>query len=509
MTDVIRTINEIRNHNTDGYLVLIDQAKAFDRVNHQYLFSTMAHMGITAKFLQVIKEIYQNITSQITINGGKTRKVNITRGVRQGCPLSMILYTICAIPVIHMINNNKRISGHTTKKNRTIKVQCYADDSTIIIKNPNEIKEIQQIYNNHSAASESKINDDKTQIFKLGRQNNDKEEKEANIQGKIQKQVTILGAKFCTEKQKETELNLKKASNILDKLKHNTEHYLSIIGKIIKINTYVYTTIYNNAWLIDTQSKAFKIFIKKVSIYLQRVRNADVYDRVTGAKKHGGLGLVDIEERITTIKARELLEAADQTTEKDDLLYETSVKEKVITGKTSTGPKAEQIRKDIQPLITKIEKHSEEIKNYKKKRKKIRTKDLQNIIYPKEKTTASKNIFILQEPKTQAINYIIAHQLLPTHNNMKCKFCSIEPESINHLFLECSNISNIRLMMKEFLEAADSAFDKHRVLRIENITNIPEAIAISKYKELIWNTRNALMRKDEGNDYNEERTATN
>ena len=83
---------------------------------------------------------------------------------------------------------------------------------------------------------------------------------------------------------------------------------------------------------------------------------------------------------------------------------------------------------------------------------------------------------------------------------MKCKFCTRKKESINHLFLECSNTNNIRIMIPEYLEATNTKFDKHRVLRVGNITNIPEVIVISRYKEILWNMRNALMRKE---DYNE------
>ena len=59
-------------------------------------------------------------------------------------------------------------------------------------------------------------------------------------------------------------------------------------------------------------------------------------------------------------------------------------------------------------------------------------------------------------------------------------------------------------MIDELLRAANSSFQKHRILRMENISSIPEAIVISKYKETIWNVRNALIR---GAKHNEERTA--
>ena len=58
----------------------------------------METLGITGKFLKLTKTLYSEITSQIMINGTLTNKVNIARGVRQGCPLSMILYTIGSTP---------------------------------------------------------------------------------------------------------------------------------------------------------------------------------------------------------------------------------------------------------------------------------------------------------------------------------------------------------------------------------------------------------------------------
>ena len=72
---------------------------------------------------------------------------------------------------------------------------------TTIIKKPNEIEELKKIYNDHAKASEAKINEEKTQIFKLGEKMNEKEEKEANIYEKIRPQVTILGAKTRTQTQ--------------------------------------------------------------------------------------------------------------------------------------------------------------------------------------------------------------------------------------------------------------------------------------------------------------------
>ena len=165
MNDVIRNLASYRDHSESGFFVLIGQAKAFDRVNHDYLFITMEALGFEGDFLELTKMLYNKITSQIIVNGQPTNKINIQRGVRQGCPFSMILFVLSTIPLINMIKEEKRIMGHITKRLHPVKVQSYADDTTIIINLPRELKYIMEIYDKHSAASEAAINEEKHKYF--------------------------------------------------------------------------------------------------------------------------------------------------------------------------------------------------------------------------------------------------------------------------------------------------------------------------------------------------------
>ena len=144
-----------------------------------------------------------------------------------------------------MIKSQKNISGHTTKKNSVIKVQSYADDTTVIITNLNEINSIITTFHKHSMALEAEINQEKTEIFKIG----DKQEDENNkYYKKIKPKVKILGAHFCENIKEETKYNLEKASKTLKELSDNK--YTSLLGKILNLKTYVYSKIWNNAYLI-------------------------------------------------------------------------------------------------------------------------------------------------------------------------------------------------------------------------------------------------------------------
>ena len=43
----------------NGFFVLIDQAKTFDRVNHEYLFMTMEALGFKGDFLELTRMLYK------------------------------------------------------------------------------------------------------------------------------------------------------------------------------------------------------------------------------------------------------------------------------------------------------------------------------------------------------------------------------------------------------------------------------------------------------------------
>jgi hypothetical protein len=50
--------------------------------------------------------MYQNATSSIQINGHTTSKIPINCSVRQGCPMSMMLFAICIDPFIRTLAEN-------------------------------------------------------------------------------------------------------------------------------------------------------------------------------------------------------------------------------------------------------------------------------------------------------------------------------------------------------------------------------------------------------------------
>ena len=86
-------------------LISLDQEKAFDRVEHLYIWKTLERFGLSPCLIAMIKVFYQDIESVLKINGGLSAPFKVHRGVRQGCSLSGMLYAL-SIELLNKIRAN-------------------------------------------------------------------------------------------------------------------------------------------------------------------------------------------------------------------------------------------------------------------------------------------------------------------------------------------------------------------------------------------------------------------
>lgn len=83
----------------------IDQEKAFDWVEHLYFWKVLESFGLNPGFIAMIKVLYQDSESVLKIDGGLSAPFKIQRGIRQGCALSDMLYTISVEPMLCKIRS--------------------------------------------------------------------------------------------------------------------------------------------------------------------------------------------------------------------------------------------------------------------------------------------------------------------------------------------------------------------------------------------------------------------
>nr|GEX50686.1 RNA-directed DNA polymerase, eukaryota [Tanacetum cinerariifolium] len=82
------------NSGTNRHFFKVDFAKAFDSVRWEFLLDTMKQMGFSAKWISWISGCLQSASISVLVNGSPTSEFHMERGLRQGDPLSPLLFNI-------------------------------------------------------------------------------------------------------------------------------------------------------------------------------------------------------------------------------------------------------------------------------------------------------------------------------------------------------------------------------------------------------------------------------
>ena len=124
-------------------------------------------MGFSRDFINILMIFYSDRSSKCLVNGFLTNEFNIKRGVRQGCPLSMLLFIISQEPLYSAFENSSLIRPFRTP-NCDTKLQGYADDTNLILADDQSIVEALKLVKLFETATGASLNINKTKIFGIG-----------------------------------------------------------------------------------------------------------------------------------------------------------------------------------------------------------------------------------------------------------------------------------------------------------------------------------------------------
>ena len=91
-----RTKNKKQTNKQNMYFCLIDNAKAFDCVDHNKLWKILQEMGTPDHLTCLLRNLYAGQEATVRTGHGTTDWFQIGKGVRQGCTLSPCLFNLCA-----------------------------------------------------------------------------------------------------------------------------------------------------------------------------------------------------------------------------------------------------------------------------------------------------------------------------------------------------------------------------------------------------------------------------
>ena len=157
-----------KKKNFPGLEVFLDFEKAFDSIEWCYLQKCLEALNLGPQLRQWNTVLYNNISSCVLNNGFATKPFNLSRGVRQGCPLSGILFVIGLQNLSNSIKRSKEIEGNQIDPNKSIKITQYADDTTVFIKDIQSVHRLFDLLQQFENCSGLRINESKSEILWLG-----------------------------------------------------------------------------------------------------------------------------------------------------------------------------------------------------------------------------------------------------------------------------------------------------------------------------------------------------
>lgn len=118
-------------------LLKADFMKAYDKVEYTFIWHIMTTLGFAPYLIKLAKGLVENVESKVHINGWFTRSIMLEWGVRQGCPLSVLLFTISTQAFMLMLKEQAdlgNIEGVQLGNGEQLTHQLFAKNTGILFK---------------------------------------------------------------------------------------------------------------------------------------------------------------------------------------------------------------------------------------------------------------------------------------------------------------------------------------------------------------------------------------
>ena len=158
----------VTSRDEEAYALFLDFQKAFDRVNWEYMFKLLSRMGFGNGFIDWIKLLYTKPQAHLLINGNMQPALHPTRGVKQGDPLSALLFVLTIEPLGNMLRAHEEY-GVCLTADHTATSTFFADDSTLLASSTASLQAQLAIVDEYCDGSGAKLNLSKSVLLALNR----------------------------------------------------------------------------------------------------------------------------------------------------------------------------------------------------------------------------------------------------------------------------------------------------------------------------------------------------
>lgn len=290
----------------------MDFEKAFDRVEHGFLFSVLKKFGFGENFIKWIAILYKDILTKVKCNVFLSQPFKVLRSIRQGCPLSAQLYSLVAEPLGHLINKEEGIKGIKMEEEGEFKkIFQYADDTTIVVENMESVKKVMEKIQYYCDGTGAKINEEKTVYMKFGGV--------VELAGVFKfmevQEIKILGV-VLAKNEKVAVDNMWEGivGGMERRLIFWRSRFLSLRGKILIVNLLMLSKMWYVLHVMPLPNWVLKRIKKSVLEFLWDKKPPRIaYCTLIGQLDEGGMGLVDVEQKMKSMRVKVVKKYLDRT----------------------------------------------------------------------------------------------------------------------------------------------------------------------------------------------------
>lgn len=103
-TDLTRImLDRSKADKQNGVIVCLDQEKAYDKICHDFIWRTLEKLNFPDHFTKTVRSLYEDGHTVVIINGEISKAYAITQGVRQGDPLSCLIFNLAIESLAQML----------------------------------------------------------------------------------------------------------------------------------------------------------------------------------------------------------------------------------------------------------------------------------------------------------------------------------------------------------------------------------------------------------------------
>ena len=154
------------------YTVFVDFQKAFDSVDRDVMWQLMHHYGYPSKFVNIIKEMYEDATCRVIHDGKLTEPFTVQTGVRQGCLLSPVIFLMVVDWIMRQCTTGYR-TGIQWTFTKQLEDLDFADDVTLLSHRKKDAQEKLSRMAEEAKKTGLNINIGKTEVMRINNRQQD------------------------------------------------------------------------------------------------------------------------------------------------------------------------------------------------------------------------------------------------------------------------------------------------------------------------------------------------